>query len=65
MSRVICLGNLFAVLTIDLLSVEKKQAVSEAIQTELQQSSDEFLLMSAEMYELRQEVDQFINSLVA
>lgn len=63
-ARVVCLGNLFAVLTIDLLSGEKRQLVSETIRTNLAQSSDEFLLMSAEMYELRQEVDQFANGLV-
>lgn len=63
-ARVVCLGNLFAVLTIDLLSGEKRQIVSEAIRTDLAQSPDDFLLMSAEMYELRQEVDRFANGLV-
>jgi HD-like signal output (HDOD) protein len=64
-SRMVCLGNLFAVLTTDPLSEPRKQAISDAIQTELKQTGDEFLLMTGEMYELRQEVDKFVQGLLA
>ena len=63
-SRLICLSNLFAVLTVEFLSRRKKEAIMQAIKAEIGQNQDEFLLLSAEIYELRQEVERFIQGLV-
>ncbi len=63
-SRVICLANLFAILTIEVLNPAKKEELMAAMMTELGVNQETFLMFSAELYDLKQQAEGFIQSLV-
>jgi len=58
--RMICLGNLAAILSVNKLSNEKKPEIAQAISTSLGCSEAEFLALMGEIYDLRIQVDRFM-----
>jgi HD-like signal output (HDOD) protein len=60
--RLICLGNLMAELSADILSDETKHRIAEAIQRSLGFSEAEFLAIMGEIYDIRLEAERFITA---
>ena len=58
--RMICLGNLLAVLSANELSNPTKQEIADAAVTALDCTEDEFLTMMASIYELRTQAESFM-----
>ncbi|MCX8042971.1 MAG: HDOD domain-containing protein [Desulfobacterota bacterium] len=58
--RMVCLGNLVAVLASDSLATEVKHQLAEAITTVLQISESQFLTLMGSIYDLRLEVEAFL-----
>lgn len=58
--RMICLGNLTAILSVNELSNEKKPEIAQAISASLECSEAEFLTLMGEIYDLRIQVDRFM-----
>lgn len=58
--RMICLGNLVAVLSASELSDSAKQEITDTVTTALDCTQGEFLIMMADIYELRTEVEDFM-----
>jgi len=58
--RMICLGNLTAVLAHDTLSTEVKQQLAETITDVLHISESQFLTLMGKIYDLRLEVEDFL-----
>ncbi len=58
--RMICLGNLLAIVSTDDLSGANKQEVSTKVQTALNITEADFLTMMGDIYELRIEVERFM-----
>ena len=58
--RMICLGNLVAVLSASELSDSAKREISDTVRTALDCTEAEFLIMMADIYELRTEVENFM-----
>jgi HD-like signal output (HDOD) protein len=61
--RMICLGNLLAVLSANELSNPTKQELADATMTALGYTEEEFLTMMADIYELRTEAEDFMQQL--
>lgn len=62
--RMICLGNIVAVLSTEELSEDTKRKIADSTTTYLDISSEkEFLSMMGDIYELRIEVDKFVGQL--
>ena len=59
--RMICLGNLVAIVSTDGLSGANRQEMSAAVQTALHLTEAEFLPMMGDIYELRMEVESFMD----
>jgi len=59
--RMICLGNLAAVLAANRLGSDKKPEIAKAFTTALGSSESDFLALMAEIYDLRIEVDRFMD----
>lgn len=59
--RMICLGNLVAVLSADQLNESVKRDVATAVTTSLGCDESTFLTLMGEIYELRLEVDSFMS----
>ena len=58
--RIICLGNLLAVLSANELSNPTKQEIADATMTSLDYTEEEFLTMMASIYELRTQAESFV-----
>ncbi len=58
--RMICLGNLLAVLSTRQLNDSVKQEISDTVRTALDYTEAEFLTMMGDIYELRTEVESFM-----
>lgn len=58
--RMICLGNLVAVLSTNSLNEETRRAIAEAIQTSLRCTEEDFLGLMAEIYDLKIDVEKFM-----
>jgi HD-like signal output (HDOD) protein len=58
--RMICLGNLLTVLSTKDLSNNKRQAIADASRSALNQTEKEFLMMMGDIYDLRADVEQFL-----
>jgi len=56
--RIICLANIFAILSYDRLNSESKEELSEAIMSSLECSEKEFLVIMGDIYELKGEVEK-------
>ena len=61
--RMICLGNLMAVLAADALDKQTRQQVADGITASLACSEADFLAMMGEVYDLRIQVDEFMSRL--
>jgi HD-like signal output (HDOD) protein len=59
--RIICLGNLVAVLSKSDLSNEAKKQIADAVQADLGLNEDDFLALMGDVYEWRTEVDAFMS----
>jgi HD-like signal output (HDOD) protein len=59
--RMICLGNLLAIVSADELSSANRQGVSTEVQTTLNLPEAGFLTMMGDVYELRIEVERFMD----
>jgi HD-like signal output (HDOD) protein len=59
--RMICLGNLLAVLSTRELNDSAKQEISDTVRTALDCTEAEFLTMMGDIYELRMEVESFMD----
>jgi len=57
--RIICLGNIMAVLASEQLSEETKHKIAAMIQKSLQYSESQFLTVMAEIYELKIDAEKF------
>ncbi len=58
--RMICLGNVLAVLSTNQLSNSTKREIADAVRRALACIEDEFLTMMADIYDLRIEVESFM-----
>lgn len=58
--RMICLGNLIAVFTVNELDTEIKKQIVESIQAALDINESDFLAMMATIYDLKMESESFI-----
>ncbi len=58
--RMVCLGNLFAVLSTSELNAETKQEIGEEVKRILNLSEADFLTVMGDIYELGTEVDAFV-----
>jgi HD-like signal output (HDOD) protein len=61
--RMICLGNLLAIVSAEELSSANRQDVSAAVQTALNLTEAEFLTLMGDIYELRIQVEKFMDQL--
>jgi len=61
--RMICLGNLLATVSTEKLSSANRQEISAAVQTALGLTEAEFLTLMGDIYELRIEVERFMDQL--
>jgi HD-like signal output (HDOD) protein len=61
--RMICLGNLLTIISTEKLSSANRQEVSVAVQTALNLTKAEFLILMGDIYELRIEVERFMDQL--
>lgn len=61
--RMICLGNILAVLSTEELNEDSKHKIADSTKTYLDISETEFLTMMGDIYELRIEVDKFVGQL--
>ena len=61
--RMICLGNIIAVLSTEELAEDTKHKIVDSTTTHLDISEAEFLAMMGDIYELRIEVDKFVGQL--
>ncbi len=59
--RMICLGNLLAIVSADELNSAKRQGLSTEVQTTLNLTEAGFLTMMGDVYELRIEVERFMD----
>jgi HD-like signal output (HDOD) protein len=59
--RMVCLGNLLAIVSADELSSANRQGVSTEVQTTLNLTEAGFLTMMGDVYELRIEAERFID----
>jgi HD-like signal output (HDOD) protein len=57
--RMICLGNLLAIISTDELTNTNREDISAAAQLALNLTGEEFLTMMGDIYELRTEVERF------
>jgi HD-like signal output (HDOD) protein len=60
---IICLGNLLSVLSADELSEATKQKIASSTKTVLKLTDPEFLTMMGDIYDLRSEVERFMEQL--
>ena len=58
--RMICLGNLLAVLSARQLNDSVKQQISDTVRKALDCTESEFLTIMGDIYELRTEVESFM-----
>lgn len=58
--RMICLGNLTSILSLNKLADAKKHEIANAIRESLRCTESEFLAMMGEIYDLRIEVERFM-----
>ena len=61
--RMICLGNLLTIISTEKLSSAHRQEASAAVQTALNLTEAEFLILMGDIYELRIEVEKFMDQL--
>ena len=61
--KMVCLGNLVAILSKDELNDAVKRRLADAIMKALNCSDSSFLSLMGDIYELRLDVDKFMNSL--
>jgi len=61
--RMICLGNLLATVSTEKLSSANRQEISAAVQTALGLTEADFLTLMGDIYELRIEVERFMDQL--
>jgi len=61
--RIICLGNIVAVLANDPLSADVKKQLAEAITGALRISDEQFLSLMGTIYDLRLQVEEFVKKL--
>ena len=59
--RMICLGNVLAIVSTDELSSTSKQKISAAVQKAVNLTEAEFLTMMGDIYELKTEVERFMD----
>jgi HD-like signal output (HDOD) protein len=59
--RMICLGNLLAVLSTEELNTANRQEISAGVQKSLNLTEEEFLALMGDIYELRIEVEKFMD----
>jgi HD-like signal output (HDOD) protein len=62
-TRIICIGNLLAVLSTEELDSAIKEEIAAATQTELQCSEQKFLALMGDIYGLKSEVEAFVSQL--
>jgi len=62
-NRMVCLGNLAAILAKDDLNENVKQKLAKGIMKELDCSESEFLSLMGDIYDLKHDVEKFITSL--
>jgi hypothetical protein len=55
--RIICLGNLMAVLATDILNQDKKYEIAEATKKSLNYTEEQFLSLMGEVYQIKIEVE--------
>ena len=58
--RMICLGNLIAVLSKNQLSKATREQIADALRTDLNCKEEEFLTLMGDIYELKTEVEGFV-----
>ena len=58
--RVVCLGNLIAIMSNNELNEDKKRGIADTIKISLELTEDCFLTLMGEIYELRAEVEQLM-----
>jgi HD-like signal output (HDOD) protein len=63
-NRIICIGSLLAILSMENLNDETKQAISKETQKALNCSKDDFLTLMGDIYDLKTDVERFISQLV-
>lgn len=57
LTRIICLGNLMAVLATDILNQDKKYEIAEATKKSLNYTEEQFLTLMGEIYQIKLEVE--------
>jgi hypothetical protein len=62
-TRIICIGNLLAILSADELDSTIKQEFALATQTELRCSEEKFLALMGDIYGLKSDVEAFVSQL--
>ena len=58
--RIICLGNLVTILSIEDLSNHTRHEIAEAIRADLACTEEEFLTLMGDIYDLKNEVEGFM-----
>jgi HD-like signal output (HDOD) protein len=58
--RIICLANLITLLSTEDLSTENKEAIAEAVKSNLEMDEEGFLTLMGDIYELKTEVEGFV-----
>ena len=62
-NRIICIGSLLAILSMENLNDETKQAISKETQKALNFSENDFLTLMGDIYDLKTDVERFISQL--
>jgi HD-like signal output (HDOD) protein len=59
--RIICLANLVALLSTDTLNQQARESIADAVKTDLNLDEEGFLTMMGDVYELKTEVESFVD----